>query len=139
LTLWHKDEREDIDGMGTSKPSGWGANLSFARFVDDHWMPFLRVGYSDDGDSLLSKSVSTGVGYRLRENRDLLGFGLNWGEPNENQGAGDDAQYASELFYRLLIGKRFNLTADLQYIREPAIDPDRDSIWVLGFRGRLAF
>lgn len=139
LTLWHKDERENFDGQGNNKPSGWGANLSFARFVDDHWMPFLRAGYSEDGDSLLSKSLSTGIGYRLRENRDLLGFGLNWGEPNENQGAGDDHQYSSELFYCLMLGKRFNLTGDLQYIRDPAIDPDRDSIWVLGFRGRLAF
>lgn len=139
LTLWHKDEREDFDGQGNNKPSGWGANLSFARFLDDRWMPFLRAGYSEDGDSLLSKSLSTGIGYRLRENRDLLGFGLNWGEPNENQGAGDDHQYSSELFYRLMLGKRFNLTGDLQYIKDPAIDSDRDSIWVLGFRGRLAF
>jgi porin len=139
LTLWHKDEREDVDGLGNNKPSGWGANLSFARFVDDRWMPFLRAGYSEDGDSLLSKSVSTGIGYRLRENRDLLGFGLNWGKPNENQGAGDDTQYAGELFYRLMLGRRFNLTADLQYIRDPAANPDDDSIWVFGARGRLAF
>lgn len=139
VTLWHKDEREDSDGQGTGKPSGWGATVSFARFVDNRWMPFLRAGYSDDGDSLLSKSVSTGVGYRLREDRDLLGFGLNWGVPNENQGAGDDDQYAGELFYRLMLGRRFNLTADLQYLRNPALDPDRESIWVLGFRGRLAF
>ncbi len=139
LTLWHKDAREDFDGQGNDKPSGWGANLSFARFVDDRWMPFLRAGYSEDGDSLLSKSVSTGIGYRLRENRDLLGFGLNWGEPNENQGAGDDSQYTGELFYRLLLGKRFNLTADLQYIRDPVANPDADSVWVFGARGRLAF
>ena len=139
VTLWHKDEREDSDGQGKPKPSGWGANLSFARFVDDRWMPFLRGGYSEDGDSLLSKSVSTGVGYRLRENRDLLGFGLNWGKPNKNQDAGDDPQYTGELFYRLMVGKRLNLTADLQYLRNPAANPDADSIWVFGARGRLAF
>lgn len=139
LTLWHKDEREDVDGLGTNKPAGWGANLSFSRFVNDRWMPFLRAGYSEDGDSLLSKAVSTGLGYRLRENRDLLGFGLNWGEPNENQGVGDDEQYSSELFYRLMLGKRFNLTADLQYLKNPAYNPDADTIWVIGARGRLAF
>ena len=39
VTFWHKDEREEA-----GKPSGWGVNLSFARFVDDRWMPFLRGG-----------------------------------------------------------------------------------------------
>jgi porin len=134
VTLWHKDAR-----TAAGKPSGWGANFSFARFVDNVWNPFLRGGYSDDGDSLLSKSLTGGIGYRLRDDKDLLGFGLNWGEPNPNQGAGTKSQYAAELFYRLLVGKRLNLTADLQYIRDPAANPFESSIWVGGLRGRLAF
>ena len=139
ITLWHKDARTNIDGTGATKPSGWGVNLSFAKFVDDRWMPFLRAGYSEDGDSLLSRSVSAGVGYRLRDNRDLLGVGFNWGEPNENQGAGTDSQYTGELFYRLQAGKRTRLTADLQYIRDPAANPTEDAIWVAGFRGVFSF
>jgi porin len=134
VTVWHKDKRE-----AAGKPSGWGVNLSFARFVDETWMPFLRGGWSDDGDSLLEKSISGGIGYRLRNSSDLLGVGLNWGKPNPNQGLGSDAQTAAEVFYRLLVGKRLNLTADLQYIRDPAINPAESSIWVLGARARLAF
>lgn len=134
VTLWHKDDRDELN-----KPSGWGVNVSFARFVDDTWMPFLRAGWSDDGDSLLETSISTGVGYRLRKNRDLIGLGLNWGKPNPKQGAGNDDQYAAELFYRLLIGKRVQATADLQYIRDPAANPGEDSIWILGARARVAF
>ena len=113
-------------------------NFSFSRFVSDKWAPFLRGGWSEDGDSLLQKSLSAGVGYRLRNNRDLIGFGLNWGEPNENQGAGTEAQYASELFYRFQLGKRLQLTADLQYIKDPAA-ATKSSIWVTGARGRIAF
>ncbi len=134
VTVWHKDNRE-----AAGKPSGWGVNFSFARFVDETWMPFLRGGWSDDGDSLLEKSLSGGIGYRLRNNRDLLGVGVNWGKPNPNQGAGSDAQYAAEVFYRLLVGKRLNLTADLQYISDPAINPTASNIWVFGMRGRLSF
>ena len=134
VTVWHKDARE-----AAGKPSGRGVNFSFARFVDGTWMPFLRGGWSDDGDSLLQKSLSGGIGYRLRNDKDLLGAGLNWGEPNPNQGVGTDAQYAAEVFYRLLIGKRLNLTADLQYVRDPAINPSESSIWVFGARGRWAF
>jgi porin len=82
--------------------------------------------------------LSAGLGYRLRDDRDLIGFGFNWGEPNENQGAGTDSQYASELFYRYQVGKRLQLTADLQYIKDPAASTE-SSIWVTGLRGRLAF
>jgi len=134
VTVWHKDERDDA-----GKPSGWGMNFSLARFIGNTWMPFLRGGYSDDGDALLEKSLSGGVGYRLRNDRDLFGVGLNWGKPNPNQGVGTDAQHAAEIFYRLLIGKRLNLTADLQYIKDPAINTAESSIWVIGARGRFAF
>ena len=87
----------------------------------------------------LEKSLSGGIGYRMRGRKDLFGAGLNWGKPNPNQGAGNESQYAAEVFYRLLVGKRLNLTADLQYIKDPAINPVESSLWVLGLRGRLAF
>jgi porin len=134
ITLWHKDERDEL-----GKPDGWGVNISLARLFDETWMPFLRAGWSDDGDSLLERSVSAGLGYRLRGRKDLVGVGMNWGKPNPNQGAGDEDQYAAELFYRLLVGKRLQLTADVQYLKDPAANPAEDSIWVLGARGKLAF
>jgi hypothetical protein len=82
--------------------------------------------------------VSAGLGYRLRENKDLFGAGFNWGEPNENQGAGEDAQSAVELFYRLQLGKRFKFTADLQYIQDPVANPFESSIWIVGARGQFS-
>ena len=134
ITVWHKDERDEFN-----KPDGRGVNLSFARYIDERWMPFLRAGWSDDGDSLLERSVSAGLGYQLRDKKDLFGFGLNWGEPNPNQGAPEEDQYSAELFYRLLVGQRFQITADVQYLKDPAANPSEDSIWILGTRGRLAF
>ncbi len=59
LTLWHVDER---DKAGVE--DGWGAVLSFSRYIGDKWMPFLRAGYAKDGGSLLQKSVSAGIGYQ---------------------------------------------------------------------------
>jgi hypothetical protein len=37
------------------------------------------------------------------------------------------------------VGKRINLTADLQYLKDPAANPFESSIWVWGLRGRIAF
>ena len=46
--------------------------------------------------------------------------------------------YALELFYRLNLTKQFTITPDIQFIKDPALNPTEDSIWVLGFRARLA-
>jgi porin len=134
LTLWHADEREQA-----AQPSGWGANLSWTAYLAGKWLPFVRAGFADDGGSLTQKSVSVGFGYQKNPGKNLLGVGLNWGQPNEDTwGSGLRDQYTAELFYRWQISKAIAVTPDLQYIRNPAFDPDANSIWVFGLRVRGA-
>jgi porin len=138
LTLWHADERDEA-----GVEDGWGAVLSFSRYIGDKWMPFLRAGYANDGGSLLEKSASAGVGYQPHPvggaAGSLLGFGVNWGEPNEAVFGSDlDDQYAFELFYRLQVTKELAITPDVQFLINPALNPDEDNIWVFGLRARLA-
>jgi porin len=131
LTGWYADERNDA-----LVEDGWGLAFSAAWFVQDTWMPFLRAGYSDDGGALLERSVSAGIGYYFKENKDLIGFGLNWGRPPDS---GLDDQYTAELFYRLQLTQNVAITPDVQLIIDPALNPDEDNIWVFGLRARLAF
>jgi len=134
VTLWHADKREQA---GVSE--GWGVAFSFVRYLGERWMPFVRGGYADEGGTLMQKSVSAGVGYDVQPKRGLLGFGFNWGEPNSDTfGPGLRDQYALELFYRLNVTEQFTVTPDVQLIRNPSLNPDEDTIWVLGFRARLA-
>ena len=134
LTLWHADEREEV-----AQPSGWGANVSWTTYLAGRWLPFVRAGYAEDGGSLTQKSVSVGFGYQPNPGKNLLGVGLNWGEPNEDTwGPGLSDQYTAELFYRWQISKAIAVTPDLQYIKNPVLNPDADSIWVLGIRLRGA-
>ncbi len=136
LTYWHIDERDE-----TGVPDGWGLSFSASYFVTDTWMPFLRGGYTEDSGSLLESSVSFGVGYQPEEqrNQNLLGFAVNWGEPNEKSfGSGLDDQYTFELFYRLQLTKEIAITPDIQYVIDPALDPDENSIWYFGLRSRIA-
>lgn len=138
LTLWQVDERDEA-----GVEDGWGAVLSFTHYVGNKWMPFLRAGYANDGGSLLEKSVSAGFGYQPNPiggaAGNLLGFGANWGEPNEAVfGSGLDDQYAFELFYRLQVTKEIAVTPDVQFLINPALNPDEDNLWVFGLRARLA-
>jgi len=132
LTLWHADERVEA-----AQPSGWGANFSWTTYLDGKWLPFVRAGYARDGGSLMQKSASIGFGYQRHPGKNLLVLGLNWGEPNEDTwGSELRDQYTAEVFYRWQVSKAIAVTPDLQYLKNPALDPDTDSIWVFGLRLR---
>jgi len=69
-----------------------------------------------------------------------LGVAYNYGLPNENTwGPGLDDQQTLEVFYRIQLWKEIAVTPDIQYIRNPALNPVDDSLWVYGLRVRLAF
>jgi porin len=135
LILWHADERETA-----ATPDGWGANISFSRSVSEHWTPFIRAGYAKDGGSLLEKTLSAGFAYQTVSGGNQLGVAYNWGKPNESTwGSGLDDQHTLEAFYRIQLWKELAITPDIQYIRNPALNPENTSLWVFGLRARLAF
>jgi porin len=135
LTLWHADER-----VAAVTPDGWGANISWSRSINDHWMPFIRTGYADDGGAILEKTISAGFGYQTVPGGNQLGVAFNWGEPMESTwGSGLKDQKTLEVFYRIQLWKELAITPDLQYIKNPALNPTEDSLWVFGLRARLAF
>ncbi|WP_018969793.1 carbohydrate porin [Rubritalea marina] len=135
FTLWHVDMIE-----ASNTPEGWGINFSANKWIDDLWMPFLKAGYTEDAGSLLETSVSAGVGYKSTGSNDLLGAAFNWGIPNENTfGAGREDQYTVEVFYRYQLTENIALTPDIQYLINPALNPQDSSILLGGLRARIVF
>lgn len=135
VTFWHVD-----DSVQAGTDRGWGVSFSHVRHVDERWMPFLRGGYADDGGSLLQKSISGGLLYQGESGGDLLGIGLNWGQPNKTTfGPGLDDQYTVEAFYRFQLTQQLAITPSIEYIKSPALNPEDDALWVAGARARLAF
>lgn len=135
LTVWHVDEME-----ATGNPDGWGANISWSQAVNEHWITFIRGGYAKDGGSLLETSLVGGFAYQSVSGGNQLGVAYNWGRPNENSwGPSLDDQHTLEVFYRIQLWKEIAITPDVQYIRNPALNPAKSSLWVYGLRARLAF
>ncbi|WP_159090217.1 carbohydrate porin [Ruegeria sp. Alg231-54] len=135
LTLWHIDERQ-----AAGVPDGWGVNFSYSRSFDEKWMPFFRAGYAKDGGTILQKSVSAGFAHHFGAGDSLLGFGVNWGQPNETTyGPGLSDQYTVELFTRLQVSENIQITPDVQYIKNPALNPTANHSLVLGLRMRAVF
>ena len=134
LTAWHSDARAD-----SLTPNGWGLSFSYTTFINDEWMPFVRVGYADDGGALYSRTISAGLGRYWGETRNLFGVGFNWSRADEwNFGSGLDDQYTMELFYRWQVTPNFALTPDVQIVRDPALHPTENTLYVYGLRARLA-
>ncbi|SCY81268.1 carbohydrate porin [Desulfoluna spongiiphila] len=132
VTFWQVDKRAN----GTD--DGWGVNLSWQRWIDDTWLPFIRGGVTDDSGSLLEKSVSAGVGCQPVPMRGVIGFGFNWGRPNGASFEGADDQYTAEVFWRYQLTKELAVTPSVQYIKDPALNTDEDNLWVVGCRLRVA-
>ena len=135
VTFWQIDERDEA---GT--PDGWGINVSLTRQVGNHWLPFLRGGWAEDGASLYQASVSAGFGYAGIPGRDLLGVGLNWSRPNRDtfdEKLND--QYTLEIFQKWQVAERVQITPSVQLIKDPALNPTEDFTALFGLRARVAF
>ncbi|AQQ66337.1 hypothetical protein Mag101_00750 [Microbulbifer agarilyticus] len=132
ITLWQIDEIESAN-------NGYGVSVSFSKAIANAWMPFFRAGWARDGGSLYETAVSTGIGHTTDPGRNLLGVALNWNRPSEDTfGVKLDDQYLVEVFQRWQITEGLQLTPSLQLMQKPALNPDTDSIWVLGLRMRFA-
>ncbi len=129
LTLWHADAAED-----GSRAEDYGAAFSAAWFVGNTWMPFFRAGASKGTAALYDRSVSTGIGYYGR-NTDLAGLGLNWAEAR----GVDGDQFTLEAFYRFSISPGLQITPSAQFISNPLLNPDQDSIALFSLRTRIVF
>ena len=80
-------------------------------------------------DTLLENMLSVGIGYHPTPGSNLLGCGLSWGQPNETTlGPGLDDQFTAKPFYRINVGKNFAVTADIQYLEDPALNSTEDSL-----------
>ncbi len=131
LTAWHIDATDKAN-----TPESWGLAFSAAWFFDDLWLPFLRGSYSNGGASLMQTSISAGLGRYFPENGNLLGVGVNWGQPADTSLR---SQFTTEVFYRLQITQNWAITPDVQILFNPALNPNQDVIAVFGIRSRLNF
>ena len=109
--------------------------MSAHWFFAQRFIPFLRFGISDgNGENAFYKAdVQIGHGYRFL-NYDILGISLSWNDPNIPE-AKD--QITAELFYRFNMTAHLELTPSMQFIANPTFNPNSNSLFYFGFRGRI--
>jgi len=127
---WHVDERESA-GI----PSAHGFMLGASKTTDDQrWMGFVRAGWSKGSAPIYNETYSLGVVRRVRRNSDEVGIAVNWGDPPDSSLG---SQTTGEFFYRLQLSQGIAITPSVQLLKDPALNPTEDTIWVWGIRFRL--
>ena len=120
--------------------TGWGCAFSASRLFRDRWNPFFRAGWADGGGAAVDRSIGAGIGCRVNDGQDYLGFGAGWGRaPKEVTGGRNRDQYSFEIYYRWQPTPQLQITPDLQFILDPALNPDASDEWLAGLRVRAVF
>ncbi|MCE2570258.1 carbohydrate porin [Motilimonas eburnea] len=139
VTYWHLDATFNDDGSTRhSAKNSEGVNFSLSYFVTPQIMPFVRAGFSIDGDAALyEKSISVGLGYfGLGAPKHNLGAAFNWSEANKEGWGTDDSQTTLEIYYNMQFGEHVQITPDFQWIHDPILSQESNAL-VFGLRGRI--
>ena len=133
FTYWDKDAR---DTAGVSSGSGFA--VSAAWKLNDTLLPFVRFGHSDGGGGVAAEdALSAGVEIS-RPRGQVWTIGAGWAQPSEETfGPGVDSETVIEMSYKFQLSKHLTLLPDAQVIFNPANNPEKSSIWVVGLRAIL--
>ncbi len=130
ILVWDVDEREDAgvsDAHGVSIAMNWT--------FKDRFMPFLRIGHSSGDAPIYNDSVTLGFIWKYMYRSDLFGIAATWGDPPSDA---LPEQKSVEAFWRFQFSETLAITPSFQYLQDPALNPDEDSVWIFGLRTRLA-
>lgn len=130
-----------LDASGTSEERRVSVLLNFDQQFSHHLGAFLRLAWQDDDaavdyDGTFSGGISIngGLWNRVRDN-----VGVAYGYLNGGNQDLDKTQVA-EIYYRLVMGDNFALTADVQYMKDEMKEgSDEPKSWILGLRATADF
>lgn len=129
VMAWHVDERKDL-GIDSANGVALAANWTF----DDRWMPFARLGFSRGSAPIYNDSFTLGMIHKFPYRSDLIGIAANYGSPPDNSLRD---QTSVEAFWRFQFSENLAITPSVQLLKDPALNPDEDTVWVWELRFRF--
>ncbi len=132
LLYWDVDERIKA-GVGAADGFAVAANWTFNKT----WMPFLRLGKSNGDAPIYNKSATIGLLRKFHFRSDVAGIAVNWGETPPVTGSVE--QTTMEAFWNIQFARNLAFTPNVQYLKNPVLNPTEDNIWSAGIRARITF
>jgi len=132
IAFWHMDSRSLIDA-----PSDGGFTIIGDQKVGEHLSLFARYGFSDGDVTGIRQAVQVGGAYQglFGSDSDLTGLAVGWADPEADL----RDEKVLEVFHRMQLTGRTQLTFGAQLILDPSNAPDVDALGVLSARFRVSF
>jgi porin len=134
FTYWKTDR---IDLTAREPGEGWVMTGTW-KFAN--WSPFVKYGNSNGGGGTASEEYAA-AGFKLKPAFDQTwSAGAAWSKPVPdlvNKPARRKDEYVFEVSYIYQVSKNFSLMPDIQYIKDPADNPQDNDSWILGLRAML--
>jgi hypothetical protein len=151
LYAWTNGRTTALDGETEQRHTGFG--LSVDQKLGREWNLFGRYGQRLDGDGSFDKALTLGFEHGGRlwgRARDAVGLALGWLHTDSawRRATADGtlagyrargAEQIAELYYRLRLNDRLDITPDFQLLRRAGGDGDAPTVSVFGLRGTLGF
>lgn len=134
LTYWSTDQ---YVRNGTSIPSSNGIAFTSHWFFREKFAPYFRFAFSEGNgeNAFYKKDLQIGHGIVFKSH-DLLGTSFSWAETNIPN---SKDQMTVEIYYRFHLTEHLAVTPDFQWIINPTLNPNVNSLTYLGLRGRVTF
>lgn len=128
VTVWRSDAH---DGFQEDQGLTWTSNWTINK-----WVPFLLAGWSKGraANVLATSTVTAGVGYTFGTH-DVIGGSWNWNRPP----GGLRDQTTLEGFYRFYLSERVAISPNVQWVFNPSLNVNEDSIVYSQLRVRFDF
>ncbi len=145
---WRNGRGQDFDGIENTHT---GIGLSLDQKVDDYTTLFARFGQQTEGRVRFDRTLTVGAdfgGSYWSRGGDAIGIALGWlslsdeYKTDSNSLVGFNAtgaEQVAELFYRYRINSQFELSPNLQYIRQAGGNAGASAMTAYGLRVQLNY
>jgi hypothetical protein len=127
-----------------AQPATRGWSLNAVQNLDATWALFGRANGASGYTTAIESSYAAGFAMNdplRRSPTDQVGFALGLSVPAgpPNTPPNTRREKVLEAYWNWTFFGGLLLTPDVQWVLDPALDPDRDSVWVLSLRATLMF
>ncbi|HEB57062.1 MAG TPA: carbohydrate porin [Gammaproteobacteria bacterium] len=148
LYYWRNGRGKDLDGR---QKTHTGFGLSLDQKVADYTTVFARFGQQFQGRVKFDRALTVGAdfgGSYWRRGGDTIGLALGWltiskdYQAVSNSSAGfntSGSEQIAEIFYRYRINSQFELSPNLQHIRQPGGNQTAPGMTAYGLRVQLNY
>lgn len=132
VAIWQVDSLDRTD-----RPSDSGFSIIVDQDFGESLSIFARYGYSDAEVVEVQHLIEAGGAWKglIGSSEDLTGLAVAWAVPPDDR----PEEKVVEVFHRMQLTGRMQLTFGAQLIIDPSDAPDHDEIGVFSVRYRLGF